>query len=883
MGSSFSLSDNCIGNQFNIKMDMEEDSAQEKKDKTETILQDNVNNLFNTIKFDHNDDIFKLYDYDYALFISGTFSNKFFCLKKELYQFFSTNNIACLNHNEKNNITTLIKVYNSRIKDKKYKIIKQNTENNKVEMQLFIHKPIFFYNNTIDANVLYKKICFAKKEIFIPFDLYVLKKMEYKIKNFCQITEKLGVEKIRITYNAASIKDESVRLNVQSCNVDVGGNIADNIKNSDELSIVLEYPKKNQNYAINLDKYDLIKKIDEENTFFISSEEYKADIDLQYLIDSRCDNFITNYNTTFKISRINEFEQSIFATANYYGLELSSKCDINEFIEITISIRFINVYDNVESIDGTNINPEKYGFMHLCNFIREEMSQTKNRIYPFMKIKKFLFRHIYAIQNNCIYTKLELQNDHKSRIINLYNDIMVPNFSDKEMNDLLYTYFNNDLTYGTFTKFRNAIILGINNYNYILSTTDLITTKFYFNCFQVHDIHKQQLLLINKMKQQVKNKYEEYQEKKKIGSIKSPKKMLSIIAPNNMDNELDMIQKIMEYAITRSYYYKHGIAYCKEEMPELIHEIDNNDMIHESISIFNYKSDVNTNYYDSEDDVDKESDDMENDKESDNMEETSDEENKSVGKIEIEMTVNPLCDKKEVSNDDTTESDKSVQNVVNTIQSIVLKKYSLEIKEMKMSKEEFLKFIEEVIIELIEYLDNKIIDYNNYDSCSYEVNGIYTVTRIVDMVRDLAYMCFNEFNVYDHFNVLRPNKNKYNKELIEHFTGKRIQEIILHGFYKKYKIEKLFSNYSFYKVYFTFNDFENFINYIDMIFGNLADKAKEKNITKETFINNDEFLYNSENADTYDIMKKYHESAEIDNNIHMNNSDESNELEDIHK
>ena len=399
-----------------------------------TSLISDVTVLFENAKIDEDNEILKLYNSDYALFLSGTFTNNFICKKKALYNLFTTNNIAYLNHNEKNNIITMIKIYNYKITDNKYKIIEKTDDMMKQSIQLYIHKPIFFYNNTIDADVLYKKISFAKKEIFIPFDLYVIKKMEYKIKNFCQITEKLGVEKIKITYDSNFIDKKILKMNIKSCEIESGGEKSSSEEKSDELSITLIYPKKNQNYAINLNKYDLKKQIMEENTFLISNEEYMADIDLQYLLDSRCDNFITNYNTTFKISRINEFETSLFTKMNEYGLEIANNSNISQFIEIAISIKFINVYDNVSIIDGTNINPEKYGFINLCNFIKEEIKKDEDKqeimqdMRPYRKIKSFLNIHIKAIQKKIINTSLKWEWDNRLKIVSLFNDIVNFNF-----------------------------------------------------------------------------------------------------------------------------------------------------------------------------------------------------------------------------------------------------------------------------------------------------------------------------------------------------------------------------------------------------------------------------------------------------------------------
>lgn len=789
-----------------------------------------ITELYKTAEIDENNDILTLYNCDYAVFVSGTFTDKIFCKKKTLYNFFSTNNIAYLNHNDKNNIVTMIKIYNHQISDNKYKIIEKiNSETMKHTIQLFVHKPIFFYNNTIDADVLYKKICFAKKEIFIPFDLYVIKKMEYKIKNFCQITEKLGVEKIKITYNSNFINEETLKMNIKSFDVENGIKKKSNEEKTDDLSITLEYPKKNQNYAINLNKYDLRKQIMEEKTFLISNEEYLADIDLQYLLDSRCDNFIINYNTNFKISRINEFETSIFTKMNDYGLEIKNSGNITQYIEIAISIKFINVYDNVSIIDGTNINPEKYGFINLCNFIKEELQNIKNNtkaeiMRPYLKIKHFLNVHIKAIQKKTIDISIKCIWN-KNKLTDLFNDIIVFNFYNDELPILFYYAFKDNLNYVSFVSFRNIILKGLDNYDSILNNKELILVKYFFTSYQVHDIYYQQYLLVEKLKHVTNKCFYEFMGKDNINysSCNNITDIKNSDKYNKYKHDLDIIKEILELAILQSYSYKYGIAYCCEETPELRHELD----IKYEDTVFNDNISVQMHeqpYYESEDE-------------------------KDPNIVIIEM--NPLFDKNnplfendnnEYNSDSTTASDIWVQNVINTIKSIIKTKYLLRIKELTLVKEkiktqdEIFILIEIIIKKVIVYLDNKITDKDTLDSCSYEINGIYSLTRIIDMVKDLTYMCFNEFNYYEPFNEFKPNTNKYNKKLIEDITGRKIQEIISDLFYEKYTIEKLFSNYRFNKVYFTFGDFLLFIKHIDTIFGDIADNNKDIPIIHRNYI-----------------------------------------------
>lgn len=762
--------------------------------------------------------IMKLYDYDYAIFFSRTFLDRVECIKTNIQNYFNSNNIAYLEHNDKNNIITLIKKYNNEIEGHKYKVVKSGNEDAD-KFKVYIHKPIYFYDNIIDADILYKKISFAKQELFIPFDLYIIKKMEYKIKSFCQITERLGVERIKINYNSNILDSKFIKLNVKSFDVSNGVSIKDTEEKTDELSIVLDYPDKDQNYGINLNKTELHNLIMDEKTFLISSEEYLADMDLQYLIDSRCDNYIINYNTSFKINKTNEFERSFISSfENLYGLKLSKQLNHNESIDITINIKFINMYDNACSIDGSNINSEKYGFHNLCNFIKEELSEIEPKeseakeselikevkvlkkdemIKPYIKIKKFLYNNIkYIVKNQkSRYIKI-LLNDDDEDLKEIFKKIFYFNFNNIELHELFYKYFKDDLTYGNFKTFRNVVMNGIDNYNKVLAENDIIITKFHFTSYMIHDIHYHQYCLINKLSS-ITDKY----CKKLVYNIEDLRIKYGTIFINKFidrdveDPEEYKLKNIKEIkaliikAFLKSFYYKNGIAYNNIEDPNLIHEFRDNDneIINDGISHVS----LNDNYM-----------------------------------LNIE--------KNQLFSESNYIKNKYDSKTMKTIMYIIKNKFSYDLKKISLPREELFDLFENITNEMIEYMDNKVEqNLNCIDTCSYEVNGIYLLTRIIDMVTDITYMCFNEYNEYKQFNKYKPNKNKYSKKLIETITNNKMDIIIQDIFYETFPIEKLYSNYRFNKIYFTFDDFLKFITIIDNIFAKIATEGKKRGITEE--------------------------------------------------
>jgi hypothetical protein len=135
----------------------------------------------------------------------------------------------------------------------------------------------------------------------------------------------------------------------------------------------------------------------------------------------------------------------------------------------------------------------------------------------------------------------------------------------------------------------------------------------------------------------------------------------------------------------------------------------------------------------------------------------------------------------------------------------------------------------------------------NYDTCSYEVNGVYQITRIIDLIKDMTYLCFNEFYKYDQFKEYMPHINKYTTQYIRNLTNRKVRSIIEDLFYVKFKIEKLFSNYRFNKVYFTFDDLTSFITYVDHKFYEIAQKGIEQGYTDDKFYKDIEYQINPVN------------------------------------
>ena len=60
--------------------------------------------------------------------------------------------------------------------------------------------------------MMYKKIKFANHYLFLPFNVYAIKKVEYKLRSFCQIAEKMGAEKIEIKYDSKYLNENKITI-----------------------------------------------------------------------------------------------------------------------------------------------------------------------------------------------------------------------------------------------------------------------------------------------------------------------------------------------------------------------------------------------------------------------------------------------------------------------------------------------------------------------------------------------------------------------------------------------------------------------------------------------------------------------------------------------
>lgn len=432
-------------------------------------------------------DVIKLLYSDYVIFLTSKFlSNKLwiFNFKKSLLSYFDKYNILYFDYSHKNKIQYIVNILNN--------FIKNSNQDEKDELLNFIiylkddsfnlskkMKIIYFSEDIIEPYVLYKKIKFSNQEIFIPFNNYILKKMEYKLRTFCQIAEKLGAEKIEIEYNSSNHLDKKIDLNVNGLALGaIGTELTSNNDNNENIKIIFEYP--NNHSDINLNKFYIINSINNENEFLISKDEFYSDLELKFLIDARCINFIQKYNTIIIMNYINKIEQKIFLKAYNYGLNIGNLSMKNSYVKISISIDFLKIQDNFDIIDGTNIHVQREGFIYLSNIIKKDNK--------YIKILRFLQSYLNAVDKKLI--ALNYNYENIILINKIYNEIINFNFNEDEMTLIIENFFKNNLSWYSFKKFRDLILNG----------SDDKLEKLYFITFQYHDILNNKIHIMNDIK-----------------------------------------------------------------------------------------------------------------------------------------------------------------------------------------------------------------------------------------------------------------------------------------------------------------------------------------------------------------------------------------------
>jgi len=462
--------------------------------------------------------VLDLMTHDYVIF----FTTKYFkWFKKPLLEFFKKCDILFLNYYDKKFIERSIEQLNFFIRRMQPGEILDSIKSTYKLRKL---KRFCFFENSIEPNILYKKITFANEQLFISFDNYSIKRIEYKLKAFSQIAEKMGADKISIIYDKEISQkiniDASVGINSGSTQSGIGGGYSNSNELTEQIKLGFDYS--NDSHIFNLNKFDLVDTIQRENSFFLSKEEFASDIDLNFLIDARCINLIKEYETELVFKHANEWEKKIFAHASKFKLNLDTKSYSKNDVNIKIKISFLNIYKHSESINGFNLYCFKEGFFHLCNLIRQTPSKDS-----YLKIGNFLNSHLYYL-NKGRFT-IPVSYSQSIDLVKTHDDILKLNFNQDEIADLFKQFFEFNLNYAQFKNFRGIILkqpenfydviqrhnyYGIEKKNFFQDLYSPIN-KLLFISYQYHIITNYKINLIEKIKARtldIYTKFSRYQD-----------------------------------------------------------------------------------------------------------------------------------------------------------------------------------------------------------------------------------------------------------------------------------------------------------------------------------------------------------------------------------
>lgn len=346
-----------------------------------------------------------------------------------------------------------------------------NTESDNCSNQFRYH--ICFDEGDIYKNMVYKKIQIKNKLLFVPMSKYQLKLTEYRLRGFCQIMEELGAIEIEIEFNNGMIEKSKMESSVSSTDYNyIAGSLGftASSENSDnkEITYKLIYPKHNT-FILNS---KVIKKKIQSGKYIISKKNFDSNLELQYIIDSRCRHFITNYSTVFTLDNSVSYDYKLISKlqANKFnlGFESNSEHMKNLKLSITTKVRFCDQKSSSKNLLGDNVSWDSIGFNYLIGTL-EEPTFKEDGIF---KIIFFIHKYIEKI----IYHK---NKEYYLNIKKIYK-IMNKEFSFIEYRDLILEHFSIHSHWLHFLNFIDILVFKSVSYDklgflILMSQSDLTT------------------------------------------------------------------------------------------------------------------------------------------------------------------------------------------------------------------------------------------------------------------------------------------------------------------------------------------------------------------------------------------------------------------------
>ena len=348
-----------------------------------------------------------------------------------------------ISYNFKNILLRSLSKLNDRITNQNF--IDKKYKNKKNEIYNFI----CFDEGDILKDIIYKRMEIREKILFIPIDKYNLKITEYKIRGFCQIMEEMGSKSIDINFinnnKKKSFSKCEVKNNINSLVNSLGFNVNDEDENKENRTYNLNFSKIN---TIILNENHIIRKI-KNKEYILSENNYNSNLELQYVISSRCNHYIKKYSTSFTLDSNILIDKKLYSKLEKFkiGLNLNiNKLKSENFhFSILTNVIFFDVDDMKDNIFGSCVSFNYNGF----NFLVSTLSKDKFKTNGIYKIIDF-------IEYFCN-KSLKKINNKKYKLVKNILDKIKEKFTLKDYANILLNYFDVNSSWIDFEYFLNLL------------------------------------------------------------------------------------------------------------------------------------------------------------------------------------------------------------------------------------------------------------------------------------------------------------------------------------------------------------------------------------------------------------------------------------------
>ena len=294
---------------------------------------------------------------------------------------------------------------------------------------------ICFDEGEILKKVLYKKMEINDKILFVPISKYQLKQTEYRIRGFCQIVEELGAKQIEIKFkknNVVTTKkniDASIGSDIELIAGNLGlANSKTNNENED-YSYTLDYPSNN---TILLNEKAIREKI-KKKKYIISEDVYNSNLELQYVVRSRCRHFISRYSTIFTFDNSFIIDNKIVTKLKSHnidlGFEVSNSTNKKYYLQIVTDVTFSDQEDYKNSLSGYSVSLNKTGYGFLIDSLKSKENFNTEGIYKIMDFINLYIKKVLKHSKEYQTTEIVLEKIKKNLTMNEYAELLCNYFN----------------------------------------------------------------------------------------------------------------------------------------------------------------------------------------------------------------------------------------------------------------------------------------------------------------------------------------------------------------------------------------------------------------------------------------------------------------------